>query len=195
MGFLTVTRREGESIRLTIDPGVDTEKLLALLLRDGITIHMHRGQRDGHIRVGIEALGFQALEPQAEAIALPVENLDLAAGAIEEHEQHRVEHLHLDVQLDQRRQAIDGFTKVDGLGVEIDLLHFGVGTHHDGTPRENREPSIRDTERSVEDGVYGAHTNCRQTPRIALPLSLRKLAMVLKSGIKRPVSHINSTLR
>ncbi|MEV1765147.1 hypothetical protein ABZQ58_21395, partial [Pseudomonas aeruginosa] len=41
---------------------------------------------------------------------------------------------------------------------EIDLLHFGVGTHHDGTPRENREPSIRDTERSVEDGVYGAHT-------------------------------------
>ncbi|MBG7458992.1 hypothetical protein I5H11_01480, partial [Pseudomonas aeruginosa] len=42
--------------------------------------------------------------------------------------------------------------------VEIDLLHFGVGTHHDGTPRENREPSIRDTERSVEDGVYGAHT-------------------------------------
>ncbi|HHG4467952.1 MULTISPECIES: carbon storage regulator [Pseudomonadaceae] len=55
MGFLTVTRREGETIRLTIDPGVDTEKLLALLLRDGITIHMHRGQRDGHIRVGIEA--------------------------------------------------------------------------------------------------------------------------------------------
>ncbi|WP_259367339.1 hypothetical protein, partial [Pseudomonas asiatica] len=42
--------------------------------------------------------------------------------------------------------------------VEIDLLHFGVGTHHDGTPRENREPSIRDTERSVEYGVYGAHT-------------------------------------
>ncbi|BCG21958.1 MULTISPECIES: carbon storage regulator [Pseudomonadaceae] len=55
MGFLTVTRREGETIRLTIDPGVDTEKLLALLLRDGITIHMHRGQHNGHIRVGIEA--------------------------------------------------------------------------------------------------------------------------------------------
>ncbi|SIP94081.1 carbon storage regulator [Aquipseudomonas alcaligenes] len=55
MGFLTITRREGESIRLTIDPGVDTDKLLALLLRDGITIHMHRVQRDGHIRVGIEA--------------------------------------------------------------------------------------------------------------------------------------------
>ncbi len=30
---------------------------------------------------------------------------------------------------------------------------------------------------------------------LALLLSFRKLAMVLKSGIKRPVSHINSTLR
>jgi len=26
MGFLTLSRREGEMIRLTIDPGVDTEK-------------------------------------------------------------------------------------------------------------------------------------------------------------------------
>ena len=29
-------------------------------------------------------------------------------------------------------------------------------------------------------------TNCRQTLRIALPLSLRNLAIVLKSGISRP---------
>src|SRR5690606_38795891 len=87
------------------------------------------------IGFGLEALGFQTLEPQAEAIALPVENLDLAAGAIEEHEQHRVEHFHLDVQLDQRSQSVDGFAEVDGLWVEIDLLHFGVGTHHDGAPQ------------------------------------------------------------
>ena len=60
--------------------------------------------------------------------------------------------------LDKRGQSVDGFAEVDGLWVEIDLLHFGVGTHNDGTPRENREPSIRDTERSVKDGVYGAHT-------------------------------------
>ncbi len=37
--------------------------------------------------------------------------------------------------------------------------------------------------------------NSRQTLRIALPLSLRKSAMVLKSGARRPVSHISSTLR
>lgn len=38
MGYLALTRREGQHIRLTIDPGVDTEKLLQHLLRDGITI-------------------------------------------------------------------------------------------------------------------------------------------------------------
>jgi sRNA-binding carbon storage regulator CsrA len=38
MGYLALTRREGQHIRLTIDPGVDTEKLLQHLLRDGITV-------------------------------------------------------------------------------------------------------------------------------------------------------------
>src|ERR1700722_17069055 len=37
--------------------------------------------------------------------------------------------------------------------------------------------------------------NWRHTPRMAGPLSLRKLAIVLKSGINRPVNHISSTLR
>ena len=37
--------------------------------------------------------------------------------------------------------------------------------------------------------------NWRHTLRIAAPLSLRKSAMVLKSGVSRPVSHISSTLR
>src|ERR1700674_3040627 len=37
--------------------------------------------------------------------------------------------------------------------------------------------------------------NSRQTLRIAFPLSLRKSAMALKSGAKRPLSHISSTLR
>ncbi|WP_397377106.1 carbon storage regulator [Pseudomonas sp.] len=46
MGYLTLTRPEGQHIRLTIDPGVDTEKLLQHLLRDGITIRM--ANIDGH---------------------------------------------------------------------------------------------------------------------------------------------------
>src|SRR5213075_1363354 len=38
-------------------------------------------------------------------------------------------------------------------------------------------------------------TNSRQTFRMASPLSLRKSATVLKSGIRRPVSQTNSMLR
>lgn len=71
-----------------------------------------------------------------QTVAMPVQNFHLAADAIEEDEQHGVEHSNLDIQLDQRGQAIDGFAEVDGLGIEVDLLHLGVGTHHDGAPRE-----------------------------------------------------------
>lgn len=46
MGYRTLTRREGKHIHLTIDPGVDTEKLLQHLLRNGITIAI--GFIDGH---------------------------------------------------------------------------------------------------------------------------------------------------
>ncbi len=54
MGYLTLTRTVGEHIRLTIDPGVDTEKLLQQLLRDGITLHVEAVQSD-RVRVAIEA--------------------------------------------------------------------------------------------------------------------------------------------
>lgn len=55
MGYLTVTRREGEMIRLTIDPGVDTEKLIKQLLRDGITVHVGAIQGHSHVRISIDA--------------------------------------------------------------------------------------------------------------------------------------------
>lgn len=55
MGYLTVTRREGEMIRLTIDPGVDTKKLLQQLLRDGITVHVGAFQGQSQVRISIEA--------------------------------------------------------------------------------------------------------------------------------------------
>ncbi len=54
MGYLTLTRREGDQIRLTIDPGVDTEKLLRHLLRDGITIYVGEIE-GGRARISIEA--------------------------------------------------------------------------------------------------------------------------------------------
>ena len=54
MGYLILTRHEGDQIRLTIDPGVDTVKLLEHLLRDGITLHVAEiaGTR---VRIGVEA--------------------------------------------------------------------------------------------------------------------------------------------
>lgn len=55
MGFLTITRREGERVRLTMDPGVNTEKLLQQLLRDGITIYLGSAEHRGEVRLGIEA--------------------------------------------------------------------------------------------------------------------------------------------
>ena len=45
----------------------------------------------------------------------------MVARLVEEDEKHRVEHSHLDIEFDQRSQAIDGFSEVDGLGVEV---HF-----------------------------------------------------------------------
>lgn len=55
MGYLTLTRKEGESIRLTVDPGVDVEKLIRQLLRDGITVHVGAVKPQGQVRISIDA--------------------------------------------------------------------------------------------------------------------------------------------
>ncbi|KPM60270.1 hypothetical protein HB13667_22885 [Pseudomonas putida] len=53
--------------------------------------------------------------------------------------------LKLDIQFHQGCEAIDGFSKVDGLGVEIGFFDFGVGAHHRRqAPERNREHSIED---------------------------------------------------
>jgi len=48
---------------------------------------------------------------------------------------------------------------------------------------------------ALEFRNYYSGTNCRHTLRIALPLSSRKFAIVLKCGAKHCVNHISSTLR
>lgn len=70
-------------------------------------------------------------------------DLDAVTGFVEEDEQYRVEHGHLDTQLNQGCKAVDGLSKVRGLGVEIDFFDFAVGAHHGWQPPErNRERSI-----------------------------------------------------
>jgi hypothetical protein len=59
----------------------------------------------------------------------------------------------------------------------------------------NRLPSIATIAWVNRFRFRQSATNCRQAERIAGPLSLRKSAIVLKSGVSRPVSHIISTLR
>ena len=59
----------------------------------------------------------------------------------------------------------------------------------------NLLPSIATIASETDFSWRHSTMNSRQTLRIAVPLSLRKSAIVLKSGVKRPVSHISSTLR
>ncbi|UTW08000.1 carbon storage regulator [Pseudomonas benzenivorans] len=54
MGYLSLTRQEGDLVHLTIDPAVNTEALLHHLLRDGITVHVGEIQ-NGRVRVSIDA--------------------------------------------------------------------------------------------------------------------------------------------
>lgn len=54
MGYLTLTRHEGDQIKLSIDPGVNTEALLKHLLRDGITIRVGE-MSGGKVRIGVDA--------------------------------------------------------------------------------------------------------------------------------------------
>jgi hypothetical protein len=90
----------------------------------------------GGVRRRFEPLGLQAFEPKTEAVALPIEDLHSVTVAIQKYEKHRVEDGNFNIQLDQGGQAINGFSKVDGLGVEIDFFDFGVGSHHGGRAPE-----------------------------------------------------------
>lgn len=59
----------------------------------------------------------------------------------------------------------------------------------------NLLPSMATSASENKPSCWHSTTNCRQTPRMALPLFLRRLAMVLKSGVRRPASYIRSMLR
>lgn len=54
MGYLVLTRKEGEQLRLTVAPGADPAKLLQHLIRDGITINVAEA-RGGKASLGVDA--------------------------------------------------------------------------------------------------------------------------------------------
>ncbi|HGP0230584.1 carbon storage regulator [Pseudomonas sp. NY15435] len=55
MGFLGLNRRDGEQIRLIIEPGSNAEILFQELLRNGITIQINTTSNPNQIRVSIDA--------------------------------------------------------------------------------------------------------------------------------------------
>lgn len=69
----------------------------------------------------------------------------------------RLQYFDLDVQLDQRGQAVDGFAEVDGLGIEVDLLHLGIGTHHGGELQRNGCSASNDQRAVGRWGLWSAY--------------------------------------
>src|SRR5690606_27721583 len=54
-------------------------------------------------------------------------------------------------------QAIDGFAEVDRLGIQINLLDLGVGTHHGMNSRENRSSASADLRAIGRWGLWSAY--------------------------------------
>ena len=97
-----------------------------------------------HVRLCFEALGLQALKPKAEAVGISVQDLHTVAWLVEEDEKHWVKDGDFDIKFDQGRETVDGLSRVDGLGVQINFFDFCVGTHHgEWATERNREHSIR----------------------------------------------------
>ena len=68
-----------------------------------------------------EPLGLYALESKAEDVALAVQKLHAITRPVEEKEKYRVEYREFDA---QGSQTINGFSKVDRLGVQLHLSIF-----------------------------------------------------------------------
>jgi len=66
MGYLVLTRQEGEHITLRVSPGTDAEDLLAQLLLDGITVRVG-AISSSQVKIGIEApIDLQILRGELE---------------------------------------------------------------------------------------------------------------------------------
>ena len=70
--------------------------------------------------IGMGQNMHQTLLPQAKAVALPVQDLDLVALAVAEHKQLLGKRIVLQGLFDQNRQSVDAFAKVDNIPAQID---------------------------------------------------------------------------
>ncbi|KGD55089.1 AMP-binding enzyme family protein [Burkholderia pseudomallei] len=71
-----------------------------------------------------EAVGFESLEQQPEAVAAPAENLDAITTSIAEHKQRRDHEVQVHRLFDQDRQSVDAHAEVDRIAMQVDLQPF-----------------------------------------------------------------------
>jgi len=100
----------------------------------------------------------KALEPKTEAVALLVQDLRAVARLFEENKKHWIKDRDLDIQLDQRSQAVNGFSEVDGLGIEKKFFDFASGRIMVNGLLRASGAQHRASDKRFEYGVYGALT-------------------------------------
>src|SRR5579859_295444 len=101
-----------------------------------------------------EAIGFESLEQQPEAVAAPAENLDSIAPAVAEDEQRRGHRVQAHRLFDQDRQSVDAHAEVDWIAMQINLQPFVE-------PEHGSLPSICTT--AVSSSKF-AGPNSKETP-------------------------------
>lgn len=76
-----------------------------------------------------KSVSFQALLPQAKSVTVPVQRLDAVALAVGEDVQRAGKGAQAEFLLNEHAQAVDGFSEVDGFGVQVDLINGATGMH------------------------------------------------------------------
>ena len=72
-----------------------------------------------------------------------IQHIHPVARFAETDEQHRIEHGNLDIQFNQGGQAVEGFTEIHGLGLEIHFSTPALGRIMVMAPETIREHGIR----------------------------------------------------
>ena len=93
-------------------------------------MHLFNSQFD---EVGLfgpfEAVSFQPLDEQPEAIAIPEQNLDPVAPAVAEHIRDLSKWIETQPLFNQQGKSVDALPAIDGLPVQEDL-QLGIKSEH-----------------------------------------------------------------
>jgi len=80
-----------------------------------------------------EFVALQALLPQAEAVAMPVQRLDLVARSIGKNVQSAGKRAQAQFQLHEHRKTIYALSEINGLATQVDLIEGAAWVHQCST--------------------------------------------------------------